>query len=170
LADETTAAARPAAVREKAAGIAADLADAVSGESAQLGAHARSELKAAMIAPRASAPRKAGGPGGDPDRGVVIYGNTGRNAYEREKVEYVAGIRNVGNLSLFRRGNLWMGPRVARLDLKKDADRITVIKRYSAEYFKLIRANSVSENQVMSSQQADEELLIELRGEAYLVK
>ena len=38
------------------------------------------------------------------------------------------------------------------------------------EYFELTRANSVAENQVLSAQGDDDELLIELRGQAYLIK
>ena len=96
-----------------------------------------------------------------------MYGNTSKDAYEREKVEYVAGIRNVGNLALFRRGSVWMTAEAAKLDPKKDADKITTIKRYSKEYFDLVRKNTVAENQVMASQQADEELRLELRGKMY---
>ncbi len=99
-----------------------------------------------------------------------MYGYTNKDAYEGEKVEYVAGIRNVGNHALYRRGRVWMTAEAAKLDPKKDADKITTIKRYSKEYFDLVRKNTVAENQVMASQQADEELMLELRKTMYLIE
>ena len=54
--------------------------------------------------------------------------------------------------------------------LDRDKDKIRTIDRFSEEYFRLVRANSVAENQVIASQQADEELLIELRGQVYRIR
>ncbi len=90
--------------------------------------------------------------------------------YESDKVEYVAGVRNVGNTSLYRRGRVWVEAKATKLDLGKDKAKIAVIQRFSKEYFDLVRANTVAENQVMSSQQDNEELLVTLRGQAYLIK
>ena len=61
-------------------------------------------------------------------------------------------------------------PETANLDLTKDAEKITTLDRYSSEYFALVSANTAAENQVLSSQAPDEELLINLRGQAYLIK
>ena len=58
----------------------------------------------------------------------------------------------------------------AKLDLTKDKDKIKVIQRYSREYFELVRANSVVDNQILASQAPDEELLVTFRSQAYLIK
>jgi Ca-activated chloride channel family protein len=167
LADERTHLARPSDVRAKAAGLAADLAEAASGEEAQRAAVARKEMAMEDKAVPAGVP--ANGGKGAPDS-VVMYGNTAREAYEQEKVEYVAGIRTVGNVSLYRRGRAWVAAELTDMDMKTGAARIKTITRYSKEYFDLVRHNTVSENQVMASQQADEELVVELRGQIYHIK
>ena len=61
-------------------------------------------------------------------------------------------------------------PSTAKLDLKKDRDKITVVTRFSDEYFRLVRENNTVQNQLLGSQAAGEELLVELRGQAYWVK
>jgi len=170
LADETTPLHKPAAVRRHAAKMAEGLAADAAGESAQRGAKSRQALNQARQAPSASAPGGGGDGQGKGAGGVAMYGNARKDSYERDKVEYVAGVRNVGNTSLYRRGRVWVAAKSSALDLAKDKDKITVVKRFSTEYFDLVRANSVAENQVLSSQRDDEELLITLRGQAYLVK
>ena len=93
-----------------------------------------------------------------------------KDQYEAEKVEYVAGVRTVGNQALYRRGRVWIAAEAADLDLAADAARIQVVRRFSDEYFTLIRQNTIMENQVMASQQAGEELVIHLRGQTYRIK
>ena len=107
-----------------------------------------------------------GGSGG----AVRQWGHGDRKAYEAGQAEYVAGVRNVGNRTFFRRGKVWVTPATAKLDLVKDADKIKVIERFSKEYFKLVRDNGIEDNQVFAAQQAGEELLVELRGVTYRVK
>ena len=167
LADERTSHTRPAEVRRKALAAADELARATEGHRAQRGAAARRSLNEATKALPASEP----GAGGKGRRGgVVIYGNLDKRAYEQEKLEYVAGLRNVGNYSLYRRGRMWATAELSALDVKKDAKKIKVVKQFSEEYFELIRRNTVAENQVMASQQAGEELMVKLRKQVYLVK
>ncbi|MDP6547192.1 MAG: hypothetical protein QGH60_24720, partial [Phycisphaerae bacterium] len=79
-------------------------------------------------------------------------------------------LRNVGNTSLYRRGRVWIASSASKLDPAKDADKIKKIKRFSDEYFKLIGQNTVAENQVMASQQDNEEMLLVLRGQAYQIE
>ena len=57
-----------------------------------------------------------------------------------------------------------------KLDLQKDAAKIKTIERFSDDDFQLVATNTSSENQVLCSQRHDEQLLVELRGQAYLVK
>jgi Ca-activated chloride channel family protein len=61
-------------------------------------------------------------------------------------------------------------PETASLDLEKDKAIIEVIDRFTEPYFALIKANTVAENQILSQQRADEQLLIKLRGKNYLLR
>ena len=61
-------------------------------------------------------------------------------------------------------------PETADLDLDKDKANIEVVDRYTDPYFALINANSLAENQILSQQRVDEQLLIKLRGKNYLVR
>jgi hypothetical protein len=45
-----------------------------------------------------------------------------------------------------------------------------VIDRFTEPYFALINANTLAENQMLSQQRPDEQLLIKLRGKNYLVR
>jgi Ca-activated chloride channel homolog len=141
------------------------LAGGKTGEAAQRGAMARQKLNASSRAP---APTGGYGPGSS--GGVQVYGSSNRADYEAGKAEYVSGVRNVGNATLYRRGAVWVTPETAGLDLKDDASAIQILERFSAEYFDLIRANSVMENRIISSQQESEQLLLKLRGQVYLIR
>lgn len=82
----------------------------------------------------------------------------------------VSGLKTVGNETLYRRGKLYMTTGTQSLDLERDKGKIVTIERFSPEYFKLVAANTTAENTLLSSQQVDEELLVELRGQVYLLK
>jgi len=167
LADETAHRAPTAALHSRAERLAKGLARDVAGEAAQMGAMTRQKLNESIRMVPAAAP---GSRVNGKSSSVLLYGNTGRESYESEKVEYVAGVRNVGNLTLYRRGRVWMGADTTALDLVKEADKVQVVHRFSEAYFELVRRNTVAENQVMASQQADEELVLTLRGRVYHVK
>ena len=101
---------------------------------------------------------------------MFSYGNADRKSYEAGRAELIAGVRNVGNQSLYRRGQVWVSSEAAHLELPRDAAKITDIQRFSQEYFELIRHNSVEENQVLASQQPDEELLVKLQRRIYRIR
>ena len=168
LADETTVLSSGRDVRRRADRMAKGLGGAVSGEVAQRAGKARQSLNRAASVPESSS-AKMDKSGKVMDR-VKMYGNSTRDAYESEKLQYVKGVRNVGNYSLYRRGQVWIASNASHIDLKKDADKITVIKRFSKEYFELTRLNTVFENQVMATQRDSEEMLLQLRGKVYHVK
>jgi len=175
LADETTQLHKQADVRREAGRRADGLAADSAGESAQRGAQMRGALNRAKKAQASTPPPAPAGSGGGKGvspttTGVPMYGNADKGKYEGEKVEYVAGVRNVGNTALYRRGRMWVGADSTKLDLAKDKAKIAIVKRFSDKYFELVGANSVAENQVMSSQQDNEDLLVTLRGQAYLIK
>lgn len=159
LADERTDLAHDGELRERAADSLRPMAKR-DGAAGQMSAMNRQALNESTVVPQATA---ASGP-------AVQYGQKDMANYEAGKAETVANLRNVGNQSLYRRGQQWVTPDTAGLDAAKDADKIQVIERFSDKYFELARANSAVENQVMASQQAGEELLIQLRGQAYLIK
>lgn len=86
-----------------------------------------------------------------------------------ESIE-VSGLKTVGNETLYRSGQVFKTAGTQHLDVERDKDRIKTIERFTSEYFALVAANTAAENALLSSQQADEELLVELRGQVYLVK
>jgi len=134
---------------------------AASGEIAQRDGMTRQKLRMAERAPAPTAPGAKGG---------SMLGWSGRDSYEADKKEQVANVRQVGQRAAYRRGRVWVVADAADLDLAKDKEKIKIIERYSREYFELVRANSVEENQILATQRADEELVIRLRGQAYRIR
>ena len=90
--------------------------------------------------------------------------------YAAGERESYAAVQNVGNQTLYRRGRTWITPETAKLDRVRDKDKIKVIQRYSDEYFELVRANNVAENQILANQAPDEELLVAFRSQVYLIQ
>lgn len=187
LADERNSAptASPAAVsrlRKEAAKATQDL-DVVEGDTGQRGAMNRQALDKAMKPQEQSVGNsRSGAPsgpkgqvtslggGGQAGGGVSVFGNSTKEGYESKAQEQVANIQNVGNQVLYRRGNQWYTPQTAKIDVDKDQSKIKVIQRFSKEYFDLVHANSTADNQVLSAQGDKDELLVEFRGQAYLIK
>jgi Ca-activated chloride channel homolog len=79
-------------------------------------------------------------------------------------------VQIVAGQTLYRRGQQWFAANAKDVDVKKDADKIKTVTRFSENYFKLVAANTASENAVLSRQQAGEELVIKLRGQIYLIR
>jgi Ca-activated chloride channel family protein len=98
------------------------------------------------------------------------FGNSDQSKYEHGAHETFSTVQNVNNQALYRRGQMWVTPETAGLDLAKDAAQVKHVQRYSEEYFKLVGENSVSENQVLATQQPNEQLLVKFRGQAYLIE
>ena len=80
------------------------------------------------------------------------------------------GIQNAGKETLYRRGKQWIANNAKDLDPEKDTAKIQQVKRFSDDYFTLVRANTPDENAILAAQQDGEELLVRFRGQAYLVK
>ncbi|MDY6913324.1 MAG: hypothetical protein SVT52_02545, partial [Planctomycetota bacterium] len=159
LADETTRLSDSLELHRQAE-IAARPLSKVSGDAGQVAAKNRQKLNYAYRVPAA--------------RGVYteskLVGHADKRSYEAGEAQTVANVRQVGNQALYRRGRVWVAANAAKLDLEKDAGKIRTIERFGEEYFRLIRANTVAENQLLASQQADEELLIRLRGQVYRIR
>lgn len=93
----------------------------------------------------------------------------GGRAYSVEADREVAvdNVRNVGTTPMYRRGKLWIAGNCADLDPASDQEKIEPIKRFSKDYFALVRGNTKTENELLTLQRPGEELLIRLRGQAY---
>ena len=97
----------------------------------------------------------------------------GSNTYrdiDTDKAIVCDAIQNCGNETLYRRGRQWIANNAKDLDPEKDKSKIQQVKRFSDEYFALIRANTADENAILAAQQDGEEFLCRFRGQAYLVK
>ena len=160
LADETTRLARGGELRSHAKRAADRLTEEVAGAQGQVNAGNRAKLNRAWnLAETTTA-----------NGHVAQFGYSRLEGYERGEQEVVANVRNVGNQALYQRGRLWIAANASELDPEKDRQKIREIERFSSEYFALVRANTVAENQVLASQRANEELLINFRGQAYRIR
>jgi Ca-activated chloride channel family protein len=177
LADERTPLGRPTALRALGKHAADGLAGNITGVEGQYGAMNRQAVNAATSPSVALAP---GGSarldskvemerGGAPVGPTANFGYAGQRAYEAgTSGGAVENVRQVGNnYVLYRRGQIWMMPDTAKLDLEKDKDKVVQVKRFSDAYFELARANTRDQNAVMASQKAGEQLLVNFRGQAY---
>ena len=171
LADETTELADTAELHRLGELSSRVLKEANTGAMGQTNAMNRQFANNAMRAPQvtSAAPVDISGRKLKAE-GPTSFGFADADAYEAGKREVFASVRNAGNQALYRRGRIWVTPETSKLDLDKDKDKIKIIERYSKEYFQLVRANNTAENQILASQMPDEELLISLRSQAYLIR
>ena len=105
--------------------------------------------------------------------------NLAVNSYvdiDSDEVVAADSVRQFGNQSVYARKRLGRNeqilvtPETAELDLDKDREKIETIERFSEAYFAIVAANTPIENQILSQQSAEQQLLIKLRGKTYLVK
>lgn len=116
----------------------------------------------------------------EPQDAAAAFGGTVR--YRDSKTDKVVSTSNVlqrGNYSLYRRGGVLCTTETAdlfsnedglKLKLDELGDKVKVVERFTDEYFTLCRQNSASENELLAKQRDDEQLLVQLRGQAYLIK
>jgi Ca-activated chloride channel homolog len=128
-------------------------------------------------ADRLAAPAAASGPAASPALAAGL-GSSYRDA-EQDEILVTENVRQVGQQTLYKRGNVVCTSQTAelfsndnglKLDLDKLGNKVKVIERFTKDYFDLIAANSTDENRVLASQLEGEELLVKLRGQAYLIK
>jgi Ca-activated chloride channel homolog len=107
------------------------------------------------------------------------FGGNSIRDIDSDEVTNNSVVRNNGDLTVYsrwielpdgQRQKRLVAPNTAELDLAKNRDKVKSLARYTDEYFELVNANSLIENQLLSQQQLDEELLIELRGQVYLIE
>jgi len=94
---------------------------------------------------------------------------TFRNIETDEEVA-VESVQIVGKETLYKRGNRWFAANARDIDVDKDRAKIKTVERFSDEYFKLVAANTASENAALARQRSGEELIIRLRGQVYLIR
>ncbi len=130
-------------------------------------AQIQSAAKAAETAGRGGAAGPGGGAGnfGGYSGGINTYRDI-----KTDKEVATDAVQQVGNETLYRRGNLWIAANAQKIDPEKDAAKIKAIERFSDEYFALVKDNTPGENALLARQQTGEELLIQLRGQAYRIK
>jgi Ca-activated chloride channel family protein len=129
---------------------------------------------AAAASPAFSVPGGSGGFGGGglakAGRGTAVPGLRAANTYrdfDKDAEVLAGGIQNAGKETLYRRGKLWIATNAQKIDPERDEAKIKRVKRFSDEYFEIVRANTQDENAVLASQQEGEDLLVMLRGQAY---
>jgi Ca-activated chloride channel family protein len=165
--------------------------DALSLAEGRAGVSQRAEkkqLQEAAIVPLATAPAFGGyGLSGGADRSggaglpalaagnrpAAAPGARAANVYrkiESDEVVVADAVQNVGNTTLYKRGNVWIEAGAGEVDLTKDDPKIERIARFSDEYFKLVAANTADENAILSRQEAGEQLIVKLRGQLYRIE
>jgi Ca-activated chloride channel family protein len=172
------------------AGRAVDRLEAAEGVAGVAQRAEKNSLKLAQQAAPSSAPAFGGGgfalpagaspAGGSRDASSLARGGiAGRpgprasNAYreiDTDKEVVAESIQNAGGATLYRRGKTWIANSAKDIDPEKDEAKIKRVKRFSEEYFELVKANTQDENTVLATQQEGEELLVVLRGQAYRIE
>jgi Ca-activated chloride channel family protein len=140
----------------------------------------------------AAASKPLAGPGFGGSGGAALGASSGpapANSFRDAKTDKEVAadsVRQYGNQTVYARKKMNVGaesragekaeqqivvtPETADLDLEKDKDKIEIVDRFTDGYFALVKANNPSENQLLSQQRGDEQLLIKLRGKNYLVR
>lgn len=160
LADDTVALHQPDAIQLRASQKALSLGKETADAAGQVHAMNRQALNEARVVTSPTAPSGA----------APMAGFASVKGYEANERASLESVRQIGQQALFRRGNTWTTPELARQDIQAQADKAVSIERFSEKYFELVRANTVQQNQVLSSQREGEELLIELRGQVYRIR
>ncbi len=166
--------------RNRRAAAAVDRLSEISGRSGFAQRAERQTFQQAIRAPMASgfgampmydAPAAEGalGDAAAPARVPSAGGVTFRDIDTDRQVE-VQSVRIVGGETLYRRGERWIAANAQDVDPERDRDKIRTIERFSDEYFRLVAANTPSENAVLAGQQPGEELVIRLRNQTYLIR
>ncbi|MDX1948072.1 MAG: VIT domain-containing protein [Pirellulaceae bacterium] len=125
------------------------------------------------LAPAAQ-PAGPGGIGGGGNRGTSLATQPRTsNSYrdiDSDKEVAAAAVQNVGRETLYKRGKTWVANNAKDVDPEKDMAKIKRVTRFSDDYFALVKANTNEENQILATQQEGEDLLIVLRGQAYMIE
>ncbi len=149
----------------------------------------KGRFQGAQNAASAAKSLPAGAPSANGGGGLAFSGGQVANSFRDAKTDKEVAadsVRQYGNQAVYARKKsgatvasgpadksepqLVVTPETAELDLEKDKANIEVVDRFTEPYFALINANTLAENQILSQQRVDEQLLIKLRGKNYLVR
>jgi len=123
---------------------------------------------------RATLPEPAEAPAADEESADGAFAGPGTaprlRDIEGDKAVPVRAVKVVGKTVLYKRGNVWYSFDVAKQDANKLAAKTKVIKRFTEDYFKLVREVSSDLGKVLASQAGGEELMIEHDGIVYNIK
>ena len=114
--------------------------------------------------PAASAPQA--------DAGGRLKGYSGARFRDIDTDQEVAAgdaVQNVGNETLYKRGRTLYAANAQEVDPDKDDAKIKKVKRFTDEYFALVKANTTGENALLARQQEGDELIVKLRGQVYRI-
>lgn len=117
----------------------------------------------------ASSPAFGGGKSLD-GRGSGPGAGGGYRDIANDRVVATDAVQIAGNQSYYRRGKMWIAENAKEIDPEKADANVKQIKRFSDEYFALVKANTVEENAIFARQQPDEVVLVKLRGQAYRIE
>jgi Ca-activated chloride channel homolog len=159
LADERTDLSNQITLMREGNIAAADLITNISGGAGQMNATNRAVMNAATVAPAPSLPGK----------GSAQVGKSKLAGYETNQTEHLTNVQNVGNRALYKRGRQWVDSSVSGKDIAKLNAEAKTIAQFSDEYFRLAAKNSVADNQILSTQQPGEELIVSIRGQLYRI-
>ena len=89
---------------------------------------------------------------------------------DRDEAVATKNVRQIGNLTFYKRGDRWVSAEMAKRDLEKLDDNVRKVKRFSKEYFELVKKNSKDVNAALSQQKSGEKLYLEVDGKAVLIE
>jgi Ca-activated chloride channel family protein len=155
LADERTNLASAEELRRHGEINAKVLADSSGGGQGQVDATNRAGMNKAEQAPAPGVARQ--------------MGKSGVADYEENRETTIASVQNVGNRAMYRRGQQWVDSQLTDKELDKITRDAKEVRQFSEEYFKLVAANSVADNQVLAAQRPGEELVVAFRNQVYRI-
>jgi Ca-activated chloride channel family protein len=102
--------------------------------------------------------------------GRGFYGGARYRDIETDREVATEGVLNIGKDTLYRRGKTLIAANAKDVDFDKDDSKIKKIKRFSDEYFTLVKDNTPEENALLAQQREGDTLLVQLRGQAYSIE
>ena len=114
-------------------------------------------------------PSGGGGGGGVGLGGRRAGGKTGA-APSLKKQNSALPVRVAGKFTAYLKGNILFASNATDVDPEKDASKITVITKFSPEYFELIQTTTAAENQLLALQEPNEEMIVRIQGKLYRLK
>lgn len=79
-------------------------------------------------------------------------------------------VRGNGKYTAYLRGKILFASNATDINPQTDADKLTIVIRFSDEYFELLQETTSDENQLLALQEPGEEMIVRLQGEAYHLK